>query len=35
MAGVGVKLNHIFEKNTLTTNLVGFGYSTAITIAPI
>ena len=35
MAGVGVKLNHIFEKNTLTTNLVGFGYSTAITIAPM
>ncbi len=35
MAGIGVKLNHIFGKNTLTTNLVGFGYSTLITIAPM
>ena len=28
MAGIGVRLNRIFEKNTLTTNLVGFFYST-------
>lgn len=35
MAGVGVRLNKIFSKNTLTTDLYGFGYSTAITIAPM
>lgn len=35
MAGIGIRLNKIFNKNTITTNLVGFGYSTAITIAPM
>lgn len=35
MAGIGVKLNKIFEKNTITTNVVGFGYSTVVTIAPM
>lgn len=35
MAGIGVRLNKIFSKNTITTNLVGFGYSTVITIAPM
>ncbi len=35
MAGIGVKLNKIYQKNTLTSNLVGFGYSTVITIAPM
>ena len=35
MAGIGVKLNKIYSKNTVTTNLFGFGYSTAITIAPM
>ena len=35
MAGIGVKLNRIFQKNTLTTNLIGFGYSALITIAPM
>ena len=35
MAGIGVKLNKIYNKNTLTTNLVGMGYSTVITIAPM
>ena len=35
MAGIGVKLNKIYNKNTLTTNLVGRGYSTVITIAPM
>ena len=35
MAGIGVRLNRIFSKNTITTNLIGFGYSMAITIAPM
>ena len=35
MAGIGVKLNKIYNKNTLTTNLLGMGYSTVITIAPM
>lgn len=35
MAGVGVKLNRIFEKETLTTHIVGFGYSAVITVAPM
>lgn len=35
MAGIGVRLNRIFEKNTLTTNLFGFVYSTVVTIAPM
>ena len=28
MAGIGVKLNKIYNKNTLTTNIIGMGYST-------
>ena len=35
MAGIGVKLNRIYQKNTITTNLVGFFYSTVLTIAPL
>ncbi len=35
MAGIGVKLNRIFSKNTITSSLVGFGYSTVVTIAPM
>lgn len=35
MAGIGVRLNQIYGKNTLTTNIVGMGYSTIITIAPM
>lgn len=35
MAGIGVKLSRIYSKNTLTTNIVGMGYSTVITIAPM
>ncbi len=35
MAGIGVKLNRIFEKNTLTTSIYGFLYSTVVTIAPM
>lgn len=35
MAGIGVKLNKIYSKNTIASNLIGFGYSTVITIAPM
>ena len=35
MAGIGVKLNQIYQKNTITTDLVGFFYSTVVTIAPL
>lgn len=35
MAGIGIKLNRIFEKQTIATHLVGFGYSTLTTIAPM
>ena len=35
MAGIGVKLNKIFEKNTLTTDMLGFIYSSVVTIAPM
>ena len=35
MAGIGIRLNRIFEKNTLTTDFVGFAYSTVATIAPM
>ena len=35
MAGIGVRLNRIYSKNTIATNLLGFGYSTVITVAPM
>lgn len=35
MAGIGFKLNKIFEKNTITTNIVGFAYSTFSTLTPM
>lgn len=35
MAGIGVKLNKIFQKNTITSDIIGFGYSTVVTIAPM
>ena len=35
MAGIGVKLTHIFEKKTLAANLYGFFFSTLITVAPM
>ena len=35
MAGIGVKLNRIYHKNTITTNVIGFFYSTVLTIAPV
>lgn len=35
MAGIGVKLNRIFEKKSVLANLVGFTYSTIATVAPM
>lgn len=35
MAGIGVRLNKIYDKNTLTTDIIGVGYSTVVTIAPM
>lgn len=35
MAGIGIKLNNIFQKNSITADLVGFTYSTAVTVAPM
>lgn len=35
MAGIGVKLNNIFEKKSVFANLVGFTYSTIATVAPM
>lgn len=35
MAGIGIKLNKIFEKETISANLIGIGYSTMVTIAPM
>lgn len=35
MAGIGVNLNRIYGKRTLTTNLLGFGYSAVVTVAPM
>ncbi len=35
MAGIGVKLNRIFEKKSVFANLVGFTYSTIATVAPM
>lgn len=35
MAGIGVKLNHIFEKKSVFASLVGFTYSTIATVAPM
>lgn len=35
MAGIGIRLQRIYSKNTIITNLLGFGYSTVMTIAPM
>lgn len=35
MAGIGVKLNRIYRKNSLSSKLYGFAYSTVITVAPM
>lgn len=35
MAGIGVRLNRIYNKNTIISSVAGFGYSTVITVAPM
>ena len=35
MAGVGIKLNKFFEKNTITGHMAGIGYSVITTVAPM
>lgn len=35
MAGIGVRLNKIYNKRTMLTSLVGAGYSTVITVLPM
>lgn len=35
MAGIGVRLNRIYNKKTILTTLIGAGYSTVITVLPM
>lgn len=35
MAGIGVRLNKIFNKRTIISSVFGFGYSAVITVAPM
>ncbi len=35
MAGVGIRLNRIFEKKSIAADFVGFAYSMAITVTPM
>ena len=35
MAGIGVKLTKIYEKNTIASDLYGFFYSSLLTVAPM
>ena len=35
MAGIGIQLNKIFDKGTLSTSMYGIGFSIIYTIAPI
>ena len=35
MAGIGIRLNKIYGKNTLTTHIIGASYSILFTIAPM
>ena len=35
MAGIGIKLQKIYEKKTILAYLTGFGYSAVVTIAPM
>ena len=35
MAGIGVRLNRIYSKNSIIAHLYGFGYSMVITVAPM
>lgn len=35
MAGIGIKLQRIFEKETISANLIGIGYGSMVTLAPM
>lgn len=35
MAGIGIKLNKIFSRETILSNLLGFGYSMVVTVTPM
>ena len=35
MAGIGLKLNKIFEKKTISAYLAGFAYSSMSTVTPM
>lgn len=35
MAGIGIRLNSIFEKKSIVADFIGFAYSAVITIAPM
>lgn len=35
MAGIGINLNKIFSKHSIATNIIGFGYSALMTVAPM
>lgn len=35
MAGIGVRLNRIYSKNSILTHLYGFAYSMVVTVAPM
>ncbi|MBD5559077.1 MAG: exopolysaccharide Pel transporter PelG [Clostridia bacterium] len=35
MAGIGLKLNRLFETNTISTNIIGYAYSTLSTLTPM
>ena len=35
MAGIGVRLNRIFEKKSVLSSMIGFAYSTIATVAPM
>lgn len=35
MAGIGIRLNRIFNKNSITSKVIGCGYSVIVTIAPM
>ena len=35
MAGIGVKLNRIYGKNSIAAGIVGMGYSAVATVAPM
>lgn len=35
MAGVGIKLNRIFQKKSIMASFVGFAYSLVVTVVPV